>query len=197
MKISLDTIVSYVLKKLDENEEIAREKESYGISGTALVDLIEDLFEEVACDVILEAECRETGDCKEGEGEVEWDGPGRGSVSLPDDFLRLVRFRMSDWRRGVTKVIEYGSASYDLRFWSRRESGDVRKSPAVAIRGGFGVKILEFIGSKDPGAYVEELGYIPVPRPDAEGMVVIPERLVPKITDRLAERVRRIRNQTE
>ncbi len=201
MKVPMQTIVSSVLRKLDENEELVREKESYGIAGTKLVDLIEDMFEEVASQIILRAPDSSLSDYCEAETEVEWDGPGRGSVLLPADFLRLGYFRMSDWKRAVTRVIEHGSESYDLRFWPSAGRCGIRKAPAVSIRdgresggGAGGRHVLEFIGSKDPGAYVERLGYIPVPAPDAEGLVSVPDRLLPEITDMLAKRVRGIRN---
>lgn len=197
MIIAFEKIVSSVLMKLDENEEILREKESYGIPGTELVDLIGELLEEVATEVILRAPASALIDSKDAEGEIEWEGPGRGSVSLPVDFLRLAYFRMSDWDRGVSDVVEYGSESYSLRFHPRRDRATVRTSPAVSVGGGRGMNILKFIGSRDPGAYVEQLRYIPVPSADMDGMVFIPERLVPAVTDSLAERVRGVREQTK
>lgn len=190
MKTPVSSIVKSVLRKLDENEEILREKESFGIPETSLADLIEELVEETASNVILDAHLSQLDNWVEYEAEVEWEGPGRGSVSLPNDFLRLTCFRMSDWKRSVNKPIEYGSPSYELRFYPRKDRENIRKCPAISIRAG----ILEFIGSSIPGAYVERFAYVQAPVIDRLGCIEFPTSLLPALTDSLTTAVRNIRN---
>lgn len=189
MKIHVNSIVTSVLRKLDENEEILREKESFGIPGTSLAELIEELLEETASGVILDASLSQLDNCLECDVEVDWEGPGRGSVSLPEDFLRLTCFRMSDWKRAVNKPIEYGSPSYELRFYPRKDRAHIRTSPAISIRG----RVLEFIGSSMPGAYVERFAYVQIPFIDHLNCIEFPPSLLPTLTDALADRVRAIR----
>lgn len=189
MKIHVNSIVTSVLRKLDENEEILREKESFGIPGTSLAELIEELLEETASGVILDASLSQLDNCLECDVEVDWEGPGRGSVSLPEDFLRLTCFRMSDWKRAVNKPIEYGSPSYELRFYPRKDRAHIRTSPAISIRG----RVLEFIGSSMPGAYVERFAYVQIPFIDHLNCIEFPTSLLPTLTDALADRVRAIR----
>lgn len=38
-----------------------------------------------------------------------------GTVKLPADFLRIVSFRMSDWKKSCTSVIEEDSTAYEMQ----------------------------------------------------------------------------------
>ena len=50
---------------------------------------------------------------------IQWEGgtvgSGMGYTKLPDDFMRLVVFRMSDWKRPVTDVIQDTNEKYFLQ----------------------------------------------------------------------------------
>lgn len=42
-------------------------------------------------------------------------GIGRGRMQLPDDFMRLITFKMSDWERAVTQPILESDPEYLLQ----------------------------------------------------------------------------------
>lgn len=98
---------------------------------------------------------------------VEWEsepGYGAGKVNLPNDFLRLVTFRMSDWSYPVTDAITENDAAYPMQ--ASRYAG-VRgnpERPVVAIVHGAGRQVLEFYScSAGPGVRVHSARYIPIP----------------------------------
>lgn len=91
-------------------------------------------------------------------------GKGMGYTTLPDDFMRLLVFRMSDWKRPVTDIIDESSPRYN-----------VQRSKFIGIRGGVDKpvcaivtypegKVLEFyscIGGSS--VFVKLARYIPYP----------------------------------
>ena len=190
MKIKVEEIIKSVLRLMDENEDILQEKVEFGIAGTNLIDLIREEIEPVATVCILSATSSELNESEEHDAEVEWEGIGRGRITLPSDFLRLIRFRMSDWDRSVTRFMEYGSETYYLRFHPRAGRRGVRSSPAVAIQPEGAGACLEFIGSSDPGAYVERFSYISRPVIAPDDTVCIPSGLLPRAARTCAQRLR-------
>lgn len=99
---------------------------------------------------------------------IEWEsepGYGAGKVNLPDDFLRLVTFRMSDWSMPVTEAITEDDVTYPMQ--SSRYAG-VRgnpERPVVAIVHDAGRQVLEFYScAAGPGVRVHSARYIPIPK---------------------------------
>lgn len=180
------------MKKLDENELFHSNDNGYLIPGASLEELIPALIEETATPVILDAPVSLLSDSKDSDVTAEWENPGAGYVEPPKDFLRITSFKMSDWTRSISNAVEYGSMEYDLRFHPHKSRRVIRKSPAISIRTGCKRKYLEFTGSSDPAAFVERLNYVPIPSISEQGFVHIPSGLVPKITDLLAQRIKRI-----
>lgn len=196
MTFEIKEIVKKVLHLLDENEEILQEKIEFGIAGTNLAELIPDIVLEVAPQCILEADTQNLNESIEADVEVEWEGPGRGRVLLPNDFLRLVSFRMSDWKRSLTRFMDYGSEAYQLRFFPAKGRAGIRKSPAAAICREGTHAWLEFIGSTDPGAYAERFSYIPRPEISQDGHIWLPQSLLPEIVRASANYLLNLQNQT-
>lgn len=200
MKIPVSQIVSATLKKLDENEKFLLPESGYDPVAAPLGDLILSQLEEVAEECIREATLPAltaksgSSDFCEVSEPVEWYAPGYGSVELPSDFLRLIAFRMSDWKRKVTTPLEYGSMAWQLRFNPDRLLSPGRCATAVAICPGGKGKILEFIGSISPGAYVEFCRYIPRPVVGSDDCLPFPQQLLPALTTALASRVARIQH---
>lgn len=188
--MKVEEIVKSVLRLLDENEDILEEKIEFGIAGTNLVELIREEIEPVATECILNATAAELNESEEWDADVEWEGIGRGSVPLPSDFLRLIRFRMSDWDRAVTRFMEHGSEAYQLRFHPRVGRRGIRTAPAVALQQEGTGACLEFIGSTDPGAFVERFSYIPRPVIAADDTVNIPSGLIPRLARTIAEHLK-------
>lgn len=192
MEVKIREMVGRVLKLLDENEEILSEKMEFGYPETNLMSLIAEMLPEVAEQVVRESPLSDIDEWLEMDGECEWVSPGHGEVELPLDFLRLVTFRMSDWRRKVSTVISPDSSNYSLYFDARGARRGVRKSPAVALVNGATRRRLEFVGSTTPGAYVEIAGYLPLPQRDDPDALWIPRSLLGKVAEASAAKVKSI-----
>lgn len=115
------------------------------------------------------------------DGDVYFADQGSGWVLLPDDFMRLVVFEMSDWERPVREVMLPDSPLYALqksRYKGLR--GTPQKPVCVLVVRPEG-KALEFYSCKDDTAEVSKALYLPYPRKDKEGGIDVCERLYPAI----------------
>lgn len=85
---------------------------------------------------------------------------GGGSLSLPDDFLRLVSLKMVGWNRSVSMVAEEGS---DIELMQRNKytRGTVIKPVCVFGHSEDGKRVIEYFGSGD---IVEKALYMPIPK---------------------------------
>lgn len=109
------------------------------------------------------------------EGSI---GSGSGRILLPDDFLRLVSFKMSDWSYAVTAAIEETDPLYRLQ--GSRYAG-VRgnpQRPVVALLHEARGLMLQFWSCK-AGANVKvtRARYIPIPKIGSDGMIEISSKL--------------------
>ena len=95
--------------------------------------------------------------------EIYVDAEGRGRVVLPDDFMRLIYFRMSDWGVGVTEAISESEALYKRQKSRWRGVRGNAERPVVAMVSRSGGKILE-VYSTSEGAQVSEGIYMPYPK---------------------------------
>lgn len=107
---------------------------------------------------------------------VYWGEHESGWVLLPDDFMRLIAFRMSDWERTVYTAISADDPSYAMQS-SRYKGirGNVQK-PVCAIVNRQEGKALEFYSCKNTSAYVSRGSYVPYPTIDSSGGIDISER---------------------
>lgn len=112
------------------------------------------------------------------------------SIPLPEDFLKLVCVRMSDWSRPVWELLPVWSPLY--RRQASRWNG-IRGTPRnpVALLDREGSRSLLRLYSSSPGARLTAGLYLPVPKPDAQGLLSLPESLLRPLIHRLAEAVRR------
>ena len=96
--------------------------------------------------------------------QIEPGGPGY--VRLPDDFMRLVIFKMTKWKRPVVEAISDTDPRY---FPQKSEFSGIRggvDKPVCAVTTGNASKILEFY-SLPPGETdksVEKARYLPLPK---------------------------------
>ena len=117
-------------------------------------------------------------------GSVGWHGEhglGSGYMHLPDDFLRLVSFKMSDWSRSVSTAITDEDPLYDRQ--SSRFAGirGCPQKPVVAIVTQPIGQVLEFY-SCNGGAdvFVRRARYIPIPK-IVDGNIDICKKLKPAV----------------
>lgn len=107
---------------------------------------------------------------------VYWADLESGWVLLPDDFMRLIAFRMSDWERTV-----YAAISVDDPLYAKQSSrykgirGNTQK-PVCAIVNRAEGKALEFYSCNSEEAYVSRASYLPYPHVDEDGGIDISER---------------------
>lgn len=108
--------------------------------------------------------------------EVYWRSKGSGWILLPDDFMRLLIFKMSDWERPVYEPITAADPQYQLQFSRYKGVRGNPQKPVVAIVSRAEGRALELFSCKDNSSTVEQAVYIRLPRVDCHGGIEIPER---------------------
>lgn len=115
---------------------------------------------------------------------IGWDGEagyGSGHIHLPDDFLRLVTFQMSDWSYPVSEAITEEDEEYAMQ---RSRYAGIKGSPqkpvVAVVQQPIGL-VLEFYSCySGENAYVKRARYIPIPRV-IDGGIDLCEKLRPAI----------------
>ena len=100
---------------------------------------------------------------------IGWNGQlkgyGSGYTHLPDDFMRLVTFQMSDWSRPVTEAITEEDPRYAMqtsRFAGVR--GNPEKPVVAIVKYPIGL-VLEFYScTAGENVFVKKARYIPIPK---------------------------------
>lgn len=107
---------------------------------------------------------------------IFWQEMESGFVVLPDDFMRLMAFKMSDWARPL-----YGAITADNPIYAKQSSrykgvrGNTQK-PVCAVVARPEGRVLEFFSCNDKSATMEMGVYRPYPKIDEYGGVEISER---------------------
>ncbi len=157
----------------------------YGEEGGALTvrRRLRQLVEPAAAQALREAPASVFATWRELDPEgVTVEADGRGYVLLPADFMRLLSFRMSDWRVAVERVDEargacmgrlypeaYASPSRPLCRLGQRPEG----------------RVLLFAGSRSPAATLAQGLYVAQPRIDRRGTIEVPEELLAAIAGKM------------
>jgi len=100
---------------LDENMSSEQLTALQDIDTLSLDDLIESKAEDAALSVLRVAPVEKLGDVAqslEGALEISNEAPYKGRITLPLDFERLVRFKMSSWQYGVFVVQSPNTPQY-------------------------------------------------------------------------------------
>lgn len=173
-------IVRDVRVCIDENATSERLLQDSDIETLSLNDIIRSKIEEgvrrveSVCPVYLLEDGHHFGD------SIFWNDDGSGFVLLPDDFMRLISFRMSDWEKSCHSAISPEDSLYDLQ--SSRHKG-LRGSPQLpvcAIVPRAEGKVLEFFSCKSNDSYVKTATYRPYPKIDEyEGIDISEHCYVP------------------
>lgn len=184
MEYNVSDIIQEAKVALDENVDSSK------LTGLGDVDTL-TLNEIINSKVVAAATVIESKapfyllDSGEAFGEsVGWHGqPGYGSgyIQLPDDFLRLVTFQMSDWDYAVNVPITETDPVYQMQ---RSRFAGVRgnpQKPVVAITTQPIGLVLEFYSCySGENAFVKRARYIPIPRV-RNGKIELCEKLKPAI----------------
>lgn len=103
---------------------------------------------------------------------VYWADKESGWVLLPDDFMRLVVYKMSDWERPVYEAITPNSPIYALQSSRFKGLRGTSQKPVCAISIRPEGRALEFYSCKSENATVERGVYLPYPKIENGGVEI-------------------------
>lgn len=173
---NIEDIVNKTLILLDEHKisDSLLDEDTYSFSiremiSERLLDAIKQVIARAPLAFFKAEDCssftKENKDGKDVARTITWDAKltGVGSVELPNDFFRFIKYKMSDWDTPVYEVIDVMDEDYAMQ-----------RSPFIGVRGNAmrpvcainikeGNKVLEFYSSNDNKAKVSEALYIPYP----------------------------------
>ncbi len=161
---------------IDENQTSEQLIADEDIDTLSLNDIIRSKIVEAVRRVITEAPTHLLDGGVPFGDAVYWRQEGAGWILLPEDFMRLLIFKMSDWDRPVYEPITAADPKYQLQFSRYKGLRGNPQKPVVAIVSRAEGRALELFSCKDTTATVEQAVYIPIPRVDDYGGIEIPER---------------------
>lgn len=162
---------------LDQNDTVEALTADLDPDTLTLDQVIESVLPEAVRRVHMEAPAHllesghHFGEC------LYWGDQESGWVMLPDDFMRLVSFRMSDWSRSVTEALPISHPNYILQRQPIKALRGTARRPACFIALRPQGRVLEFYSCKSDRAAVAEALYLPQPRVDHGGGIDICPRL--------------------
>lgn len=161
---------------LDENKTSEQLIADEDIDTLSLEEIVHSKIAEAVRRVITEAPTYLLDGGIPFGDSVYWRDKGSGWILLPDDFLRLIRFKMSDWERAVYEPITAADPEYQLQFSRYKGIRGNPQKPVVAIVSRAEGRALELFSCKDTAATVEQALYYPLPMVDRSGGIDIPRR---------------------
>jgi len=173
------------------------------MSSTALADLAD--IDTLSLDELIESKIASAARIVEEraprellDGGVRFntpDGQLHGRIALPSDFLRLLTFKMSSWRRAVTMAISEDSPLYMQQFSAYPGVRGSALKPVVAIVQDADGLVLEYFPHVSSDS-VERAQYVPIPVING-GFIDICEKLKPAVVYYAAYLVALATGQTE
>lgn len=153
---------------LDENVDSTALSGLGDVDTLSLLEIIESKVVDAAMVIEQNAPAHLLDSGRAFGESIGWDGQpgyGAGYIHLPDDFMRLVCFQMSDWDYAVTIAITEDSPQYQMQ---RSRFAGVRgnpQKPVVAITSQPIGLVLEFFSCySGDNAFIKKARYIPMPR---------------------------------
>lgn len=110
-----------------------------------------------------------------GEHDTYIGEDGKGFIILPNDFMRLISFRMSDWQRTIYEAITESDPQYALQSSRFKGICGNPEKPVVAVVRRSEGKVLEFYSCRDNSATVAQATYLPIPKIDRDGGIDVAE----------------------
>lgn len=176
MIYQIQRIARDVRVAMDENKTSEQLIADEDIDTLSLDDIVRSKIVEAVRRVVTEAPVHLLDGGVPFGDAVYWRGKGSGWTLLPDDFMRLLIFKMSDWERPVYEPITAADPQYQLQFSRYKGLRGNPQKPVVAIVSRAEGRVLELYSCKDTDATVEQAVYIPLPKVDCDGGIEIPER---------------------
>lgn len=171
-----DKIVRDVRLSLDENVDMS---ELTALSDTDTLEL-EDIIRSKILEAVRRVHILAAPHLLENghhfaDGAIYWDSKESGHILLPDDFMRLVVFEMSDWERPVFTAISTDDPAYAACRSRIKALRGTPERPVCAIARHSEGLALEFYSCQSEEAVVTRDLYMPYPREDEQGGVDISE----------------------
>ncbi|MBD5283313.1 MAG: hypothetical protein HDS31_01700 [Bacteroides sp.] len=176
MIYQISLIARDVRVAIDENRDNRPLIEDEDVDTLSIEELVLSKVEDSVRRVVLDAPVGLLDNGRNFGERVFWRGNGTGWILLPENFLRLVIFRMSDWERPVFNPIGSDDPRYGLQFSRYPGIRGTPQKPVVAVVQRAEGRALEFFSCRSKEATVEQAVYIPYPKVDRFGGIEIPER---------------------
>lgn len=176
MIYQIDRIIKDVRVCLDQNETNEALLTSGDIDTLSLDEIIKSKILEAVERVHLNAPSYLLEGGHNFGDAIYWRELESGWVLLPQDFLRLVVFEMSDWEQAVYTAISTDDPDYEKQRSRFKGVRGTAQKPVCAIAIRPEGKVLEFYSCKSTDATVSRAMYIPYPEIDEYGGVDISER---------------------
>lgn len=107
---------------------------------------------------------------------IHWNKDFSGWTLLPEDFMRLIVFQMSDWDRPVYSAILPNTPEYKKQFSKFKGVKGNYQRPVCAVAIRPDGRVLEFFSCKSNTATVTRAVYVPYPKIDRWDGIDICER---------------------
>ncbi len=161
---------------IDQNMRSDRLLDEGDEDTLTLDEIVRSKIEEAAQRIVSSAPAHLLDGGKPLGDAVFWGNDGSGRIMLPDDFMRLVVLRMSDWERPVHELLQETDPRYAMQFSRYRGIRGNPQKPVAAIVTRAEGRALEFFACRDRTAHVAQGLYMAWPRVDRSGGIEIPER---------------------
>lgn len=163
---------------MDENAEDLLSSAG-DVDALGLDELIEGVLPDVLRELLLSSGSEQLGEGEALRGELSWEsghvGEGMCSLVLPEDFLRLLFFQMSDWRYGVSEAISADSEAYRQQRsrWGAGRGNPER--PVVAlVPQSIGLTLEAYSSRSGSGVYMKRGRYLRIPHWEGEWIDIPP-----------------------
>lgn len=176
MIYQLDRIMRDVRICLDQNMDSVPLLQTSDVDTLSLDDIIRSKIQEAVVMVHTNAPAHLLEQGHNFGDTVYWGDRESGWVLLPNDFMRLIVFEMSDWERGVYVAISDTDPEYALQRQRVKALRGTSQKPVCVITVRPEGRVLEFYSCKSEDAYVRRAVYVPYPKIDKNGGIDISER---------------------
>ncbi len=159
----LQNIIKDTRIALDQNMTSERLVDISDIDTLSLNDIIKSKVVEAVTRVHSQAPIYLLDSGNNFGDAIYWKELNSGWVLLPDDFMRLIVFRMSDWERDVYHAIAEDDPEYEKQSSRFKGIRGTPQKPVCAIVVRPEGRVLEFYSCKNHEALVSKAVYLPYP----------------------------------
>lgn len=111
------------------------------------------------------------------------------TITLPDDFLRLIAVRMSDWDVCLSRIIREGDQHFDCLKSKRAAIRGTPRRPAASVSFDEEGRQCLRLYSSDLDASLLTARYMPLPEVSSDDTIDIPPLLYPPLIEAICQKV--------